>query len=434
MSRRLLLLAYYFPPYGSIGSSIRAVKLAKYLPEFGWEPVILTIDDPSGTISQEARLSMAEIPASVKVYKVRTLEPAVGIPTRYADNQSESAALAPGRRLRRALRYVRSLVFIPDNQVVWLPFALSKGLKVIREESIDVILATCPPFSVALVGAMLSYVAGKPLMLDVRDDWLSPQVLAHRPRWIQRIERWQEAWAVERADRVVLVTRHSHEAFCVRYPSQKAKFLYIPNGVDLSELSFDDLETAALCREDGRFTVLHSGSMHGNRSPQSILDAVRIIQEEHPEVSRRLRLIFRGDMLDKYRQMLASPDLRDVIEVAPFLPRNEYISACRRADVLLVIAYDQAPTLIPGKVYEYWALQRPILLLADDGAAKDLVISKKLGEVVSSHEPGAIAQVVLRLFQDFKQGRLAVPNLVGIEEFDRKFLASRLAEALNATV
>jgi len=317
---------------------------------------------------------------------------------------------------------------------VWFPFALGKGLRVVREENIDLILATCPPFSVALAGAALSRLTGRPLVLDLRDDWLSPHVLAHKPRWIQLVERWQEAWAVRRADRVVLVTPRSQEAFSARYPSQESKFLYIPNGVDLSEFVFGDLGKTALCREDGRFTVLHSGSMHGNRSPQRILDAVRIIQGEHPQIARQLRLIFRGDMLDEYQGLLAVPDIADIVEVAPFLPRGEYISACRAADVLLVIAYNQAPSLIPGKIYEYWAAQKPILLLAEDGAARELVISKGLGEAVSPQEPPAIAQAILKLFRDFAQGRLDIPSPVGIEEFDRKLLTSRLARELNAIV
>lgn len=429
--RTLLFLVYFFPPYGSVGSSTRAVKFVKYLPRFGWQPVVLAMRDPGGCIPQAASLSLDDVPPETAVHRVPSPEWLVRTPARARLAGAGAGVFAPEARPRRWLRRLRQAVLIPDEQILWAPLAVASGIGIARAVRPRVIVATCPPFSVALAGAWLSARAHLPLIVDVRDDWMSAQMLAHKPPALRRIEAAMEARVVRRACAVVTVTEESREAFAARYPDQAHKFVYIPNGYDPADHppGPDGVPAA-----DGAFTILHSGSLHGNRSPRALTQAIRVIRDRHPEIARRLRVIFRGDMLDEYRAMLTQPDVAEIVQVREFLPRDQFVAAARSAQVLLVIAYDQAPTLIPAKVYEYWALGRPMLLLAGEGAARTFVTARGLGRVAPLDDPATIAQAVAALFHESAEGKLPGVGRDGLERFDRRALAGELAQLLDAVV
>ena len=203
------------------------------------------------------------------------------------------------------------------------------------------------------------------------------------PHLIRMIERRLESWAVKMADKVILVTEWSKKAFLERYPSEPdEKFVFISNGCDLEE--FAVLNSMVIAHRNSKFTIVHAGSLNDSknwtRSPATLFQAVHYILQQQPELAEKLTLAFTGFLPERQRQLVKELGLSDVVKELGFLPRDELVSYMKEADLLLVINYEGFSTLIPGKIYEYWAIGGPpILLLSCEGAAAEFVEQHNLG-------------------------------------------------------
>ncbi len=174
--RHVLMLAHVFPPFFSVGGSIRAVKFVKYLSECGWQPHVLTIDDQVETTSQRREGSaelLKEIPSGIPIHRTTSGEPPASLQAkgRAARRKSRLAAVVVNA-LSCLRRWAYRYALIPDVHITWLPAALRAGRRIVREANIDAIWATCPPHSSAVIGALLKRLTQRPLIVDYRDDWI----------------------------------------------------------------------------------------------------------------------------------------------------------------------------------------------------------------------------------------------------------------------
>jgi glycosyltransferase involved in cell wall biosynthesis len=436
--RNVLMLAYVFPPFFSVGGSIRAVKFAKYLPACGWRPVVLTIDDRQETTSQRCEGSAAllnDIPPEARIYRTRSGEPSAQLQQkgRAARERSRLAAIVVN-----ALSWLRRMsyryVLLPDAHITWLPTALRHGRRIVREEQIEVIWATCPPHSTAVIAAALKWLTHRPLILDYRDDWIDTPWFRTKPRLSRWLERRLEQWAVHRADRVVCVTTASRAAFVTRYSHLPAdKFVLIPNGCDLED--FAAARSSETPPHD-TFNIVHAGLLSvdqgWHRSPEALFAALRNIARDQPDIGRRLRVTFTGHLPDLYRRSLADDALKQIVQEAGFLPHDQFVRLLCSADLLLTINYDGFGTLIPGKIYEYWAVGRaPILLLDGEGAAQRFVQAHSLGLCVQPDDIDGIASAILHVYRCREAGTPLRTDTTDLPRYDRKVLTRELASLLG---
>jgi glycosyltransferase involved in cell wall biosynthesis len=300
-----------------------------------------------------------------------------------------------------------------------------------------VIFTTSPPHSAALTGTLLNILTKKPLILDYRDDWIDTPSFLSKPQIARMIERKLEKWVVKRADKVILVTEWSRDAFLNRYPSEpEDKFVFVPNGCDLHE--FKQLRGSAIKSPNSKFTIIHAGLLNDaetwTRSPTSFFQAIyRILQR--PEMADNLSVLFTGRLPESYRTELEKLGLTDVIKEIGHVPRDEFLELMASSDLLLAINYEGFATLIPGKIYEYWAVGGPpILLLSCKGAAQELVENKELGIALPHDDVSAIEEAILRLYQLRLEGKPMKANMLGIEKYDRKSIAMKLSQLLTTVV
>jgi glycosyltransferase involved in cell wall biosynthesis len=437
--KKVLMVAHAFPPFRSVGHSIRVVKFIKYLPDLGWLPMVLTIDDRKeyqAYRKQGSESLLSDIPQTLSIYRTAAGEPSL----KYLEKEIRFSKRNWLTRvivevLSGARRWVLRTLVVPDQSVVWLPFALRRGRQIVRTEGIDVILATCPPHSATLVGALLKRLTGKPLILDFRDDWIDTPWYNSRSRMIRIIERRMELWAVRAADKVILVTEWSKNAFLNRYPAQPGdKFVFISNGCDLEEFAGQNPMTAA--PRNSKFTIVHAGSLNDSKSwartPAALFQAVQHILQQQPELAEKLTLAFTNFLPERQRQLAKELGLSGVVKELGFLPRDEFLRRLKESNLLLTINYEGFSTLIPGKLYEYWAVGGPpILLLSCPGAAACFVEQHGLGFTVDPSDVAGIQQAILTVY---RQSQTAAPLRVktaGIEAYDRRFLSKRLAEVLR---
>jgi len=437
--QKVLMLAYVFPPFYSVGGSTRVVKFIKYLPAFGWLPVVLTIDDSMEYATQRRQGSEAllkDIPEQVKIYRTTAGEPSVQLLEKGRKKMRQNWLTAVIVKLLSAVRRWAGLHLpLADDNISWLPFAVRMGRQIVRKEGVEVIFATCPPFSVALIGAVLTRLTDKPLILDFRDDWIDTPWHRSKP-WLTRwIERWLEMWAVKMADRVILVTEWSKNAFVARHAGESAdKFVFIPNGCDLED--FASLKSIVDRPRNSQFTIVHAGllceSEIWRRSPEAFFQALCRLRQQYPDLAANLTMAFTGYLPEAYKRMVEGMGLSSVVKEVGHLPREEFVRFMKAADLLLAINYDDCPTLIPGKIYEYWAVGGPpILLLSCRGAAQSLVEQHELGFTVPPYSPEEIQRAMMNVYHRREMGAPMQIGTLGIEEYDRKALTRKLAQTLS---
>ena len=181
-ARRVLLIAYNFPPVGGAGVQ-RPAKWAKYLRRCGWEVTVLTTENPSVPVRDESLL--ADLPDDVRIVRARTWEPDYRVKQSLVTGNTTKPGLLT--RIKSAVkglaRRVVKLALQPDPQVLWNPNALRAGAAALREQPHDAILVTAPAYSSFFIGASLKKQFGIPLILDYRDEWdLSGKYLENAQR------------------------------------------------------------------------------------------------------------------------------------------------------------------------------------------------------------------------------------------------------------
>ena len=252
---------------------------------------------------------------------------------------------------------------------------------------------------------------------------------------IRMIERRLESWVVKTADKVILVTEWSKNAFLDRYPTQPSdKFVFISNGCDLGEFAVLNSMTAA--PRNPKFTIVHAGSLNDSknwtRTPAVLFQALPHILERQPELVEKLTLAFTGFLPERQRRLVEEMGLSDVVTELGFLPRDEFLRRLNEADLLLTINYEGFSTLIPGKIYEYWAVGGPpILLISYPGAATGLVERYGLGVTVEPSDLKGMEQAILTTYLRNQTGAPVRISAAGIEAFDRQALTHSLAKVLT---
>lgn len=441
-ARTLLVIAYIFPPFFSPGGSIRVIKFLKYLPALGWQPVVLTVDDRCEyehlrRVGSEELLR--DLPSEVDICRTGKGEPPADLMARgrRARDKSRVARMLVNR-LRDLRSWAQRWLLVPDENILWLPFALRTGRHLVRKRAISAIFVTCPPNSAAVISTLLARLTRTPLVVDFRDDWIDTPWYWRQPRVVRAINRWLERRVISAAKRVIAVTPASLAALRRRHACvPQGKFFLVPNGVDLADFSDQGAIRPA---GNGHFTMVHAGLLtvapgEWQRSPAALFRALASIRATTPDIAADIRLLFTVALPPEYRALAKDLELDEIVQETGHLPRAEFTSLLRNSDLLVAINYEQYATLIPGKLYEYWAAGGPpILLLSHPGAAQELVRQHALGTVLLPDDEAGIRACVLDTYKRRAAGHPLRIERNGIEAYDRSRLAELLSQALEEAV
>lgn len=432
--KSVLVVAYYFPPSGGPGVQ-RVLKLVKYLPQFGWRPVVLTVSNGDFPARDESLLN--EIPPDVPVYRTKIIEP-YGLYRALTGKKKGEAVdvnVIPekGQKRRfseRLASWIRATMFIPDARIGWRFTAIDEGLKIIANEHIDAIYSSSPPHTCAVIARALKRRSGKPWVAGFRDPWTGFENTPER--WVlpRAIDNALEQSVCNTADVIDVAWLGIQRGLMAAHPELPAgKFVHLPNGFDGA-----DYPPIAPQPHD-RFTMTYTGSMYGTRNPRDVLRAVERLVNEGAIERSKFVLKFVGRFGADVEAMIAGSSVRDSIETVKYLPHGESIAALMTSDALLLIVDEIAGSseVVPGKVYEYLGAGKPVLAIADPrGAIADLLRETGAGETVAHGDDDGIAAVFLRYYRAFHAGEAPLalrPDAV--RKYERKETARRLAHIFD---
>ncbi len=436
MTKKVLLIAYYFPPSGGAGVQ-RTLKFVKYLQEFGWQPVVLTVQNADYPAVDESLL--AEIPQDTPVYRSKIAEP-YAIYRRLTGQKNGPTDIAvlsrdPDQQLslrEKFSEWIRAAFFVPDARIGWLPFAASLGKKIIAREQIDLIYSSAPPYTAHLIAGRLHRRTGLPWVADFRDSWIgwlsAPQ---WRPLPSRAVEKWMERGVLRDATRVLAVSAGVREDLLSRHPHLRdGRWHILTNGYDSA-----DFDRPAAPKSD-HLTLLYTGSLYGHRDPEALIAAMEELDRQTPQLAERLRLRFIGRIAPIFQQRINSSPIRRFCEILPYLSHGESSAYLKASDVALLII-DDAPAnrgILTGKLFEYIGAGKPILALAPEGDAADLIRSHNFGLVVPLGDTRRVFDVLRDFAARWPQPPLPPLAADKIRPFERRTLTEKLATIFTEAI
>jgi glycosyltransferase involved in cell wall biosynthesis len=431
--KRVLLIAFDFPPAGGT-SVIRAAKFARYLPEYGWEPVVVCSDV---TWHRDDAMA-AELPADLPVRRVgwprfvRALRPDLptAAPTAAASGVGKpprgGGALAAG--LKRMARTTARRLLVPDQQVLWAPGARRAVAEMLAECPCDAMITTSPPYSLHLVGAWAHRRFGLPWVADYRDVWtVDNPWLAGLGRLAVTRQRRAEVSVLAAADRVTVIGDRMGQRLAETFGVGLAgKLVTITNGFDPAEFEGPPPP------RDPQFTLLYMGSVVSTRAGNAFPEGLRLALEHSEPLRHELRFRFVGQADPAYQARFAG--LEANVEFKPYVTHAAAMDMLRRAHALLLLLPNTEESRLAwtNKFFEYLAARRPVLAVAPTGVVTEAVTAEHAGETAMPDDAAGIARALLTLFDTLHARPNAYqPSDALLARFDRRQLAGRLAAVLD---
>ena len=422
---RLLMISSAFPPIGGPGVQ-RSAKFAKYLPQFGWLPVVWCADHDPHLPRDESLL--ADLPHDLQVHR----------PERRVARRSTNGAAVQGWRGGfdwRVRRYRDGLFkrMIPDHMIGWAWRSRRPACRLIARERIDAVYSTFSPASNHVLGWMLHRATGLPWIADFRDLWTDDYCYPDHGPIRRRLERRIEQGILENASAVIGVSEAQTEILRRRVPHQPDKFVTITNGVDVSDFQAIDRPAAqaALHGPKDRFVLAFTGWFLTDRVTAGLIEGLGRFARWVASLTGDFELRIVGAIGPNMVRQLNAAGIR--VTTTGYLPHDQAIRQMVAADVLLLLAPTgrNGATLIPGKAFEYLAARRPILFVGPDGEAARLIRDCRAGVTIAP-DADPVHASLMAWWQMWQRGDLVegCPAHL-LEHYSRESLAGKLADLLN---
>lgn len=446
--KKVLFVAYQIPPIGGPAAQ-RHIRFLVRLGEFKWTPIVLTVKpECSEDYFPKDDSLLRWLPEDLQIHRTtafnpmdRLLEFRKNLQKRYYShhqhhNRGQNEKSSKERPIhkngftQRIKDLLVELFRIPDRQAGWIPFAVLKGIRLIRSKDISLIYSSGNPWSAHIIGLLLSKYSGLPWVADFRDPWIGNPYKQNKPAIIESIEKRLERGVISTAKRIVTNTFSLREHFLHNYPEEDPKkFVHISNGFFAP--MFESLK--ANHNQNKKLIISHIGTIYMHRNPIKLFEALAELKQNGLINQNDITLRFIGKIAlpDIHEGLLAKLKIDDLVEFIGMVPHQIALQHLAGSDILLLIQ-PGTKLQIPGKLFEYIAVRKPILALADEGETSNLINKEKLGIVVNPEAKHQLKKILLDLINDHKMSRIIVPNKEATDKFESIHLTKKLSEVFNS--
>lgn len=400
--KRVLMVAFHFPPLVGGSGIQRTLRFVQHLPALGWQPLVLSAHPLA--YAQTGPDLLAEVPDGTVVQR--------------------SWALDTARHLSLRGRYL-GFMARPDRWASWRWAAVRDGMQMIKRFKPEVIWSTYPIATAHQIGAELQRRSGLPWVADFRDPMAQDGYPSDPAVWQSYAAI--EATAFQQAARCVFTTPGAARTYQARYPLAANKVEVVENGYD--EESFKGLSGAEPL-VPGKVTLLHSGIVYpSERDPTPLFEALARVAQ-HVPLCVRFRAPVHTELLAALSERFG---LQDVVEVCPPLPYRDALAEMMRADGLLVMQASNCNEQIPAKLYEYLRAGRPVLGLTDPaGDTAGALRQAGMHAIAPLDSVADMAALLTRFVAELAQGQAALPEPHAVQQASRQARAQRLAAIFDA--
>jgi hypothetical protein len=409
MGRSILMIAFHFPPAAMGSGHLRTLGFARHLPEFGWDPVVLSAK--ASAYPRTAPIATDSIPQGCVIHRALAFDARrhFGINGKY-----------PG------------FLAQPDRWASWWPAAIAQGLRLIRRHQVSAIWSTYPIMTAHCIARTLSGITKLPWIADFRDP-VSSSVEAENPYSIASQQRWERR-VLHSAAQAVFTTPGALRDYAGRYPevARDGRLSIISNGYE--EEAFIDLPANAP-RLDGRpLMLVHSGLLYPEgRDPVPFFNALARLKAAGLAGPAQLKVVLRASgWEDRYQHEIDRLGVADIVFLAPPVSNREALEEQAAADGLLLFQDSKFDRQIPAKVYEYLRIARPIFALVGMGGDTASVLRDTGGAVIApSEDTAVIAQNLSEFVLALREGRAPRVSPQLVARYSRREGAASLAGVLD---
>lgn len=424
MSKRVLIITYYWPPSGGSGVQ-RWLKFAKYLPATGWEPVIFTPENPDFDLKDESLLR--QIPKNLEVLRFPIWEPYQLLNKVRGKKETHPGRLLEQKEkswLERAAIWARANLLVPDPRIFWVKPSVKFLSDLVEKGQFDAIITTGPPHSMHLIGLELKRKFRIRWIADFRDPWSGWEFLDTLPMSdrIRKKHLSLEKSVLQEADEVITISPTFQDDLS-KLANREIRLL--TNGFDL-----DDLPAGfkVKVKKSGSFHLVYTGIIDSIRNPIPLLKAMK---EEFETTADQVKMTFVGRVSESVKSFVQEDRwLSKIVYFPGYVSHSEVFEFYAAADALVLILTDtkNAKGNIPGKVFEYLATGIPILALGDPAGDTAKILSEAGAGKVIFHTAHSKIQVALRELTERSE---LLDFSRSIAKFTRESLSVQLGQILD---
>lgn len=430
--KRVLIITYYWPPSGGSGVQ-RWLKMSKYLPEYGWQPVVYTaknaeypVEDPSleKDVSPEVEVIRRPIVEPYNYYKkFLGIKKEQKVKAGFIDETGKQK----GWRKNLSV-WIRGNFFIPDARCWWVKPSVKYLKSYLKEHPVDAIISTGPPHSMHLIAMKLKEELGIPWIADFRDPWTEIDFYdeLHLSRWADHKQHKLEHNVLTKADKIVTVSWTWAKGLG-RLGSRNVRV--IQNGFDWE--NEPDKKAVLLSNS---FSLTHLGIIGPARNAPTLWQALLELKNELEGFDKALKIKLVGQVDQSVTENLKTCGLIENAEIITQVPHNEVKQIQESSQVLLLLINNSrnAKGILTGKLYEYLASKRPILAIGpEDGDAAQLLKETQAGITVGFDNKEKMKEVIKGLYQQYLENGLPSNKSKEIEKYSRRALAEEYGRLLD---
>lgn len=416
-SLNVLIIAYYFPPMGLSGVQ-RITKFVKYLPEFGWNPIVLTSTSSAYYAFDESLLNEIN-EKNIQIYRTDADI------SKVVKKNSGSTLNYPGKFRQKIQSSLLQTFLQPDSRRFWAKQAISKADEIFKNNQIDLILTTAPPFTDFLVAHTLSKKYEVPYVLDYRDLWVDNPYYFYATIFHKNYAISLEEKILMNASRSLVITRDMKNKILSRYRFLNYNDIAIlPHGFDQEDID----KAASLIQKSNKFVISHSGVFSADLTPEFFFKAVSLLISQKPEIKKDLEIRFVGVLQKKYKKQIVKYKLDEIIKLYGYLEHLESVKVLMESDVLWMMVPNSIVT--PSRFYEYLGTRKPLIISSPISELTKIVENSSNVIRTDFKDINAIKNAIWEMYLNWKQNKLTLINNDITDKFDRKFLTKQLAKEL----
>ena len=428
--KKVLMVTYALPPVGGAGVQ-RSTKFIKYLKHFGWDPIVLSVKNPSVPLYDPYQI--IDIPTSTKIYKARTLEPNYKLKMKFTAGKDKDRN---SKNITKFIKWFKNGLLIPDPQILWWPGLMLTLWKIIKKESLDCLFVSAPPFSSLVPVVFMGKSLGIPVVIDFRDDWRFYRLHmenAVKTTFAAMIDRLLEKYVILNCSAFTAATASYVKNISERYPLSNNKRRHvITNGFDKED--FNSCQKTIIRNEMAqKVHFLYTGTVWKATSLLPFMKAINNLFTNSSGIEEQIHITILGRIVDQELNSFCNRHLKNIIDLQGYVPHDKVIETLFRADVLIISLSDieGADQIIPAKTFEYMATGKKILAIVPEGETSRLLAAEYANAAIfHPNEIDLIAIYILKLFAN--RSSVFEQKKIDIAKYERKFLAGKLAEIFSS--
>jgi hypothetical protein len=418
--KKVLFITYYWPP--SVKASLHwPLKIIKFLPEFGWQPSVLTVKEDTFSSKDDSLLN--DINKNLEVIKANSFEP-FNIYKKFTGKlkheqlvASETISTVNKSITHRISIWIRMNLFVPDARIGWYLPAVKKGLEYLKNGNIDAIVSIGPPHTTHLVGMKLSKRFNIPHIPVFIDPWVDIIYYKNfkRSKPTLALDNHLEKKVLQNSKSAIFVTGTMRDEYIKKYPFLDDKSCVLYWGYD--EEDFNNITTKT---EGEEKIIVHAGNIFDFQNTPEFWKQVKL----EIDSGNKFKIKFIGTVGPGIKQTIENASLKPYTEYLGFLPYNKMLQELSKASYLLVCATE--PRHVPGKLFEYLRIGKPIIAFGNDNEEVKNILKETNAGMMFRYN-----QTAQEIFENSNQFRT---DLRKVKEYDRKNIARLLSEILGKTI